>query len=139
MASITVEKYVHLIPAVRHSPKHYLWSSYDADADVLYVNFKKPSRADDSEKPSRADDSELTDDDVIIRYEQGQVIGLTILNASHRFPESNEEIIGANDSSKLRPVGIDRGLTIPLSFFDPLPDDLLNAFCGDNQSHETPA
>lgn len=124
MASITVDKYVHLIPAVRHSPKHYLWSSYDAEADVLYVNFKKPSRA---------DDSELTDDDVIIRYEQGQVIGLTILNASHRFPESKdhretEEIIGAIDSSKLRPVGIDRGLTIPLSFFDPLPDDLLNAF-----------
>ena len=124
MVSITVDKYVHLIPAVRHSPKHYLWSSYDAEADVLYVNFKKPSRA---------DDSELTDDDVIIRYEQGQVIGLTILNASHRFPESKdhretEEIIGAIDSSKLRPVGIDRGLTIPLSFFDPLPDDLLNAF-----------
>lgn len=124
MASITVDKYVHLIPAVRHSPKHYLWSSYDAEADVLYVNFKKPSRA---------DDSELTDDDVIIRYEQGQVIGLTILNASHRFPESKdhretEEIIGAIDSSKLRPVGIDRGLTIPLRFFDPLPDDLLNAF-----------
>ena len=135
MASITVDKYVHLIPAVRHSPKHYLWSSYDAEADVLNVNFKKPSRA---------DDSELTDDDVIIRYEQGQVIGLTTLNASHRFPESKdhretEEIIGAIDSSKLRPVGIDRGLTIPLSFFDPLPDDLLNAFCGDNQSHETPA
>ena len=35
-----------------------------------------------------ADDSELTGDDVIIRYEQGQVIGLTILNASQRFPES---------------------------------------------------
>lgn len=124
MASITVDKYVHLIPAVRHSPKHYLWSSYDAEADVLYVNFKKPSRA---------DDSELTDDDVIIRYEQGQVIGLTILNASHRFPESKdhretEEIIGTIDSSKLRPVGIDRGLTIPLRFFDPLPDDLLDAF-----------
>ena len=81
MASITVEKYIRLIPAVRHSPKRYLWSSYDAEADVLYVNFKKPSRA---------DDSELTDDDVIIRYEKGQVIGLTIMNASHRLPESTD-------------------------------------------------
>jgi len=54
---------MHLIPAVKHSPKRYLWSSYDAEADVLYVNFKKPSHA---------DDSELTDDDVIIRYEQGE-------------------------------------------------------------------
>ena len=35
MASVTVEQYVSLIPAVKHSPKQYLWSSYDAEADVL--------------------------------------------------------------------------------------------------------
>ena len=81
MASLTVEQYVSLIPAVKHSPKQYLWSSYDAEADVLYVNFKKPSHA---------DDSELTDDDVIIRYEQGQVVGLTILHASQRIPEDKK-------------------------------------------------
>jgi uncharacterized protein YuzE len=40
---------------------------------VLYVNFKKPSHA---------DDSELTDDDIIVRYEAGQIVGITILNAS---------------------------------------------------------
>ena len=79
MVPVTIDRYLHLIPAVKHSPKHYLRSSCDAEADVLYVNFKKPSHA---------DDSELTDDDVIIRYEQGEVIGLTILNASQRFPES---------------------------------------------------
>ena len=79
MTPVIIDRYVHLIPAVRHSPKQCLWSSYDAETDVLCVNFKKPSHA---------DDSELTDDDVIIRYEQGQVIGLTILNASQRFPES---------------------------------------------------
>ena len=79
MDPVIIDRYVHLIPAVKHSPKHCLWSSYDAEVDVLYVNFKKLSCA---------DDSELTDDDVIIRYEQGEVIGLTILNASQRFPES---------------------------------------------------
>ena len=79
MVPVTIDRYIHLIPAVKHSPKHCLWSSYDAEADALYVNFKKPSHA---------DDSELTDDDMIIRYEQGEVIGLTILNASQRFPES---------------------------------------------------
>ncbi len=36
---------------------------------------------------------------------------------------------------KLRPVGIDRGMTVPPSFFEPLPDTLLNAFDG---SEETP-
>ena len=79
MAPVTTDRYIHLIPAVKHSPKHCLWSSYDTEADVLYVNCKKPSHT---------DDSELTDDDMIIRYEQGEVIGLTILNASQRFPES---------------------------------------------------
>ncbi len=29
-----------------------------------------------------------------------------------------------------RPVGIDRGLEVPASFFEPLPDDLLTAFEG---------
>ena len=29
---------------------------------------------------------------------------------------------------KKRPVGIDRGMEVPASFFDPLPDDLLAAF-----------
>lgn len=31
---------------------------------------------------------------------------------------------------ELRPVGIDRGMTIPASFFEPLPEDLLRAFEG---------
>lgn len=30
----------------------------------------------------------------------------------------------------LRPVGIDRGMKVPASFFEPLPDDLLTAFEG---------
>ena len=32
--------------------------------------------------------------------------------------------------SRDRPVGIDRGMKVPASFFDPLPDDLLQAFGG---------
>lgn len=31
---------------------------------------------------------------------------------------------------KPRPVGIDRGMTVPPSFFEPLPDTLLDAFEG---------
>ncbi len=33
-----------------------------------------------------------------------------------------------------RPVGIDRGMTIPAAFFEPLPDDLLAAFEGDGEA-----
>ncbi|MFV1951929.1 MAG: hypothetical protein ACC630_08265 [Nitrospinota bacterium] len=48
MAKITVKDYLNLIPTViKHTPKGYLWSSYDSEADVLYINFKKPSHATD--------------------------------------------------------------------------------------------
>jgi uncharacterized protein YuzE len=75
MAHVAIKDYLPLIAAVKSAPQKYLWSSYDAEADVLYINFKKPSRA---------TDSELTDDDVIIRYEQDEIVGLTILHASKR-------------------------------------------------------
>ena len=75
MAQVAIDQYLSLINPVRHSPDKYLWSSYDAEADVLYINFKKPSHA---------SDSELTDDDVIIRYEGDSIVGLTILHASTR-------------------------------------------------------
>lgn len=52
-----------------------VWSSYDHEADVLYVHFKKPNYA---------DNSEMTEDEIIIRYEKKEVVGLTILNASQR-------------------------------------------------------
>ena len=75
MVAIELERYTKLAPTVLATPNRYLWSSYDAEADVLYINFKKPSVA---------TDSELTDDDVIIRYENEEVIGLTVLHASKR-------------------------------------------------------
>lgn len=51
------------------------WITYEEEADVLYINFRKPSHA---------DDSELTDDDIIVRYQKGEVVGVTIPNASKR-------------------------------------------------------
>ena len=75
MAVASIKEYIKLVPALRRSPQGYLWSSYDEEADVLYINFKKPSHA---------TDSELTDEDVIIRYEGEQVVGMTILHASKR-------------------------------------------------------
>ena len=64
-----------LFAAVNGAPNHLLWSSYGADADVLYVNFKKPATA---------RDSELSDEDVIVRYEGDEIVGYTILHASKR-------------------------------------------------------
>ncbi len=36
--------------------------------------------------------------------------------------------------AKERPVGIDRGMKVPDSFFEPLPDEMLRAFGVDNES-----
>jgi len=57
MAVAEIQEYLKLIPAVKRSPQRYLWLSYDPEADVLYINFKKPSHA---------TDSEIADDDVIV-------------------------------------------------------------------------
>ena len=75
MALTNLAEYMKMIPMVMSSPSKYVWMSYDAEADTLYVNFKKPSHA---------SDSEMTDEGVIVRYEGEEVIGLTILNASQR-------------------------------------------------------
>ena len=32
-----------------------------------------------------------------------------------------------------RPVGVDRGMTVPDSFFEPLPDEILEAFGADGE------
>ncbi len=76
MGAAEVEKVSALVPHLLGIPHKKIWVDYDEEADVLYVSFKRPSRA---------DDSELTDDDVIIRREKGEVVGMTFLNAAKRF------------------------------------------------------
>jgi uncharacterized protein YuzE len=78
MAAVEIERMLPLVPELLEIPHKKIWMTHDEKADVLYINFKKPSHA---------DDSELTDDDIMIRYEQGQIVGITILNVSKRKAE----------------------------------------------------
>ena len=65
-----------LNPILSYFLKHkVVWTNYDEEADTLYMHFKKPNCA---------DNSVMTDDEVIIRYEKDEIIGLTLLNASKR-------------------------------------------------------
>ena len=75
MAVAEIQDYLKLLPTLKKSREGLVWLNYDAEADTLYVNYKKPSHA---------TDSELTDDDVIVRYEGKEVVGFTILHASQR-------------------------------------------------------
>ena len=52
-----------------------LWMDYDTEADVLYINFRRPAPA---------DHSELDENEIILRYHGEELIGFTILNASQR-------------------------------------------------------
>ncbi len=73
METIAVNEVKNLLPWFMKYKN--VWTSYDKDADTLYLHFKKPNHA---------DHSEMTDDEIIVRYEQGEIIGFTILNASTR-------------------------------------------------------
>ena len=68
--------FLSLLPAARHSPNGRLQASYDEEADVLYVHF--------GPQPRPATDSELTDDDIVVRYDGDEIIGITFLHASQR-------------------------------------------------------
>jgi uncharacterized protein YuzE len=70
MATAELSELKAVVPYLMKHPT--LWANYDREADVLYLHFKKPNHADESEMI----------DDVIVRYEQGQIIGMTIMNAS---------------------------------------------------------
>jgi len=56
-------------------PVKHIWVDYDKEADVLYLSFRKPQRAKKTVE---------TDDDVLIRTDGNQIVGITILNASSR-------------------------------------------------------
>ena len=75
MEAVEVKSVLNLVPELLKVTYSRIWTVYDKEADVLYPNFKKPSHA---------DDSELMDDDLIIRYEKGSIVGITVLNASRK-------------------------------------------------------
>ncbi len=56
-------------------PVKNIWVDYDKDADVLYLSFRKPQRCKNTIE---------TDNDVLIRTDGKEIVGVTILNASTR-------------------------------------------------------
>ncbi|SFF93260.1 Protein of unknown function [Desulfotomaculum arcticum] len=69
-----LSKVVRTLPAlVSALGQNQIFLHYDDEADILYINF--------NDTPVEADDSELTDDDLIIRYLSGKIVGITMLNA----------------------------------------------------------
>ncbi len=67
------------------------------------------------------------------RYIESVERGETVTVCRRNVPVAEIRPVPRAPESK-RPVGIDRGMEIPKSFFEPLPDDLLAAFEGENDS-----
>lgn len=66
---------MNIVPKLVKFPAKRMWFDYDDEADVLYISFRRPQGA---------TDSELRDDGVIIRRKGKEIVGLTILDASAR-------------------------------------------------------
>ena len=56
-------------------PSKQMWIDYDEEADVLYINFKRPQKA---------TDSEMQDNGILLRYRKDELVGITVLDASQR-------------------------------------------------------
>ena len=56
-------------------PAKQIWVDYDKEADVLYLSFRKPQRSKETVE---------LEDDVLIRTDDDNIVGITILNASSR-------------------------------------------------------
>jgi uncharacterized protein YuzE len=74
--SFKISDHLDLVNTLKIFSNKNTWTYYDVEADVLYINFHQPALI--------ADDSELTEDGILIRYQNDEIIGLTVLT---RIPQ----------------------------------------------------
>ena len=70
-----INSYLDLSSRLAKLHVRQVWADYDKEADVLYLSFRKPQRAKKTVEIS---------DDVLIRTDDDEVVGITVLNASSR-------------------------------------------------------
>jgi uncharacterized protein YuzE len=75
MAAEIPESVLQAIPMLVDFPRQRFWVDYDREAEVLYISFRRPQSA---------DDSIMTDEGILMRYRQEELVGVTVLDASTR-------------------------------------------------------
>ncbi|MBY0435202.1 MAG: DUF2283 domain-containing protein [Cyclobacteriaceae bacterium] len=75
MAEIEIDSILKVLKAVNHSHVKDMHVRYDQQADTMYVNFGAPVAA---------DDSELGANDILYRYREGEIVGVTVTHFSSR-------------------------------------------------------
>ena len=69
----TLKEVFEVISHIIKLPENKIWIDYDREVDVLYIGFKRPQRA---------TDSEMLKNGVLLRYKDDELVGITILEAS---------------------------------------------------------
>ncbi len=64
-----------MTPDIMKLSARQVWIDYDQEADVLYMSFRKPQRATSTIE---------MEDDVLIRKDGNNIVGITVMNASAR-------------------------------------------------------
>ncbi|WP_214036294.1 DUF2283 domain-containing protein [Methanospirillum sp.] len=59
------------VPYILNMQSTHIWIDYVQDADVLYISYRKPQHADDSEM----------DDNIITHYSGENIVGITVMGA----------------------------------------------------------
>ena len=61
------------VPFLLDFPASRFWVDYDQEADVLYISFARPQQATDTIP---------TDEGLLLRYRDSELVGVTVLDAS---------------------------------------------------------
>ncbi|RPJ00829.1 MAG: DUF2283 domain-containing protein [Deltaproteobacteria bacterium] len=75
IASQAVQSVAQAVPLLLKFPERRFRVDYDAGADGLYISFRRPKKA---------TDTEVTEEGILLRYGGGELVGITILDASTR-------------------------------------------------------
>lgn len=70
------------IPYLLMSPSKKIWIDYDDEADVMYISFHKPQKANDS----------VMEDNIIYHYRDKTLVGITVLRATEMQRKAESKI-----------------------------------------------
>jgi len=73
----TVRTVTEAVPLLLRFPMERFWVDYDREADVLYISFRRPQQA---------TNTEATEEGLLLRYRGKELVGITVLEASTRTP-----------------------------------------------------
>ena len=78
----TVDEVIDIIPHLTRIPYRKIWTDYDEEADVLYINFTFPPKAVEHEEDKEG---------IIRNYnEHGDLVGITVIAVSRFTKRSNK-------------------------------------------------